>query len=339
MRSRQSAHGLLPRMDARRWSNGKTITYRWSPSVGAAWINLGQDRLAAIAYVAKQMHLSSTEGTLSTLWQRYTESLEYGYLAPTTKLDYQKAAKQFLKPFGDMLARDLSAPDLYKYMTIYRQGKSRANNELAVLVQVLQCGVHRGELTSNVAKLVSRVRVNADRYMPEIEDVSAFATWLIAKGGTRAKLAVMAQLAAYAGNRRAEFIGLTLLQIGQSEIRLSRAKQRGNEQLERVTIEGELVGVVAAMRALERPDGCLYVFTNQRGGCMTEGGFNSLWHRSMTEAVGLGVVSRRFKFHALRKWYVTEHKRQTGELPDLHKNKATTARIYDRTKVIKRAGL
>ena len=33
--------GLLPRMEARIWSNGKTVTYRYKPADGSKPINLG----------------------------------------------------------------------------------------------------------------------------------------------------------------------------------------------------------------------------------------------------------------------------------------------------------
>lgn len=43
-RDRASAVGLLPRMEARPWRDGKTVTYRYHP-VGAAPINLGTNGL------------------------------------------------------------------------------------------------------------------------------------------------------------------------------------------------------------------------------------------------------------------------------------------------------
>ena len=49
-RDRASAAGLLPRMEARPWSNGKTVTYRYHP-VGGKPINLGTDREQALRKV------------------------------------------------------------------------------------------------------------------------------------------------------------------------------------------------------------------------------------------------------------------------------------------------
>ncbi len=44
-------------------------------------------------------------------------------------------------------------------------------------------------------------------------------------------------------------------------------------------------------------------------------------------------------FHDVRAFFVTEHKRQRGSLPDLHKDPATTARVYDRSKLVNRRAL
>jgi hypothetical protein len=44
-------------------------------------------------------------------------------------------------------------------------------------------------------------------------------------------------------------------------------------------------------------------------------------------AIKAGVLAKedRFTFHDLRAYYVTLHKRNTGKLPDIHKNPSTTA--------------
>lgn len=66
-----------------------------------------------------------------------------------------------------------------------------------------------------------------------------------------------------------------------------------------------------------------------------------LWSRSMLDAIKEGVISaqQRFTFHSLRRYYVTMHRDQTGELPDLHADKRITSRVYDATKEIGRKAL
>jgi len=47
----------------------------------------------------------------------------------------------------------------------------------------------------------------------------------------------------------------------------------------------------------------------------------------------------RFTFHDLRAYYATMHKQTHGHLPDMHKNSAVAAQVYDRSREIKREAL
>ncbi|NMM89276.1 hypothetical protein B2J88_33880 [Rhodococcus sp. SRB_17] len=47
----------------------------------------------------------------------------------------------------------------------------------------------------------------------------------------------------------------------------------------------------------------------------------------------------RFTFHDLRAYCATMHKQAHGHLPDLHKNAAVTAMVYDRNKEVEREAL
>ncbi|ACA90720.1 phage integrase family protein [Burkholderia orbicola MC0-3] len=71
----------------------------------------------------------------------------------------------------------------------------------------------------------------------------------------------------------------------------------------------------------------------------THDGFKRFWGRLMNEAIEAKVIASRFTFHDLRAYYATQFKRESGTLPDLHTNPATTARVYDRNKIVKREAL
>jgi integrase len=88
-----------------------------------------------------------------------------------------------------------------------------------------------------------------------------------------------------------------------------------------------------------RKDDCLYVFSSRHRTHYTAEGFKAMWSKLMTEAVKEKVIVKRFTFHDLRAYYVTQHKQERGALPDLHANPATTGRVYDRTKIVRRRGL
>jgi integrase len=91
------------------------------------------------------------------------------------------------------------------------------------------------------------------------------------------------------------------------------------------------------LKALDKD--CLYVFPNRYGTAYTQEGFKAMWSKLMTAALEQKVMPRRFTFHDLRAYYVTQHKAERGALPDLHSNPQTTARVYDRSKIVRREAL
>jgi integrase len=152
-----------------------------------------------------------------------------------------------------------------------------------------------------------------------------------------------AEYAALAGNRKAEFLDLTWPQVDEAAavIRVKRAKQRGKkrgEVIEHIEITPAISALLARLRAA-RKDDCLYVFSSRHRTHYTAEGFKAMWSKLMTEAVKEKVIVKRFTFHDLRAYYVTQHKQERGALPDLHANPATTARVYDRSKIVKRRAL
>ena len=85
----------------------------------------------------------------------------------------------------------------------------------------------------------------------------------------------------------------------------------------------------------------LFVFPTRENNAYTDRGFKTLWQRCVHDAMAEKIIGegQRFTFHDLRAYYTTVHKQAHGQLPDLHANPATTARVYDRTKVVKRQAL
>lgn len=78
---------------------------------------------------------------------------------------------------------------------------------------------------------------------------------------------------------------------------------------------------------------------NRAGNCYTEQGFKAMWSKLVLKALEEKAIDKRFTFHDPRVYHVTQHKFQRGALPDLHANPDTTARIYDRGKVVNRDSL
>lgn len=167
-------------------------------------------------------------------------------------------------------------------------------------------------------------------------------------GGKPMNLGTDKIAASLAGNRRVEFLDLSWPQIDEAAkvVRTKRAKQRGKkrgEVIELVTITPALQSLIDRLKAVRasRAVDCLYVFPTRENNAYTDRGFKTLWQRCVQDAMAEKIIEKgqRFTFHDLRAYYTTVHKQAHGQLPDLHTNPATTARVYDRTKVVKRQAL
>jgi integrase len=146
----------------------------------------------------------------------------------------------------------------------------------------------------------------------------------------------MAEFAALTGNRRIEFRELHWPQIDDEMIRLQRAKGRGGKG------KRELVGISTALQAvLDRmkarpgynPMGAVFR-APKTGNAYTDRGFKSGWNRLMVAAVAAGIVKERFTFHDLRAHYATYFKLRFGDLPEMHADPATTAKVYERSREV-----
>ncbi len=336
-RDRASTKGLLPRMEARLWKDGKTVTYRYHP-VGGKPMALGTDKQAAIQKVLDLSGKADDSGKVKELWRLYHEGPAWTLLAKATQDDYLQCSIQVLKTFGEARAALVRPTDVNRYLRVERAAAPvRANREAALLSNLFNLGIERGDLDLNPCKQVRRNKEQPRTEAPETATLGAFVAWLVSAGGPRKIVAQMAEFAAYGGNRRVEFLDLTWQQIDREAgvIRVKRAKQRGAVVWEKIDIGPQMA---ALLDRIEKSDS-QWVFRNNKGNPYTSRGFMANWGRWMGEAIKGKVIDRRFTFHDLRAYYVTLHRNERGDLPDLHKNPATTARIYDRRKESKRGAM
>lgn len=338
-RDRESAKGLLPRMEARRWLDGKTITYRYHP-VGGNPINLGTDKIAALQKVLDLNQSSPDKGTMREYWRLYQESPRFLALAESTKASYRELSVKLLSIVGDVRAVDIRPMHINRYLRVERaDAPVVANREFAVWSNLLNLAVERGEIDSNPAK---EVRRNPEKPRTEAvpkDTLSAFVAWATALGGQSVVLVRMARFTAYGGSRRMEFLRLTWPQVDRREgvIRLTRGKQRDVIVWDRIEIGEQMALLLDELEADRK--GREFVFCNRFGNPYTDSGFKAMWSKLVAKALEKKVIERRFTFHDLRAYYATTHKTERGNLPDMHKNPATTARIYDRNTEIKRGAL
>lgn len=338
-RDRASSEGLLPNMEARPWKDGKTVTYRYKP-IGGRWQSLGTDRVAAVRKVADMLGQGGDRGTVSELWRAYIDSPAWARLSDASRVDYEQSWKQLEPRFGKMTAGAIKPSHCNRYLRIER-GKSptRANREMALLSNLMNLAVERGDIDANPCKQVRRNTETPRDEMPEVEDLQSFIAWAWKRGGQSAVLAGMAEFASLAGNRRIEFRPMHWPQVSETEVRVMRAKQRGKKVTEKIDMSPRLADLMARMRPLAKDSRVGAVFPNRDGNPHTERGFKSAWARLMASAIKAKVLRGRITFHDLRAYYVSHHKQVHGTLPDLHSNPATTARVYDRNEEVSRKAL
>lgn len=341
-RDRASAAGLLPRMEARPWRDGKTVTYRYHPFDGKP-IRLGTDRAAAIRKVAAMIGKADDTGTIGKLWEQYQGTADWMGLGERTRADYTVYSGPLLAVFADMLASDLTAPDVSRYLRVERKkAPIRANREVALLGNLVSLAIERGEAEHNPCR-GGQVKRNKERprtEAPQRSGIDALAAHADQKGGQWRVIVMAAEFAALAGSRQAELLPLHWPQFSIDEVRLRRAKQRpGVEKVERVAVSPALLALRGRLQAIATNPTLGAVFPNRQGNPYTSAGFASMWGKLMREAIAEKVIDRRFTFHDLRAYYTTEHKATTGGLPDLHASPTTTARVYERSKVSRRNSL
>lgn len=338
-------------MEARPWKDGKTITYRYHP-IGGKPINLGTDRRAALQRVLDMTGQADDTGTLRWVWERFTDPAKpaprWAKLADGTRADYTTAWKQIDAILGDMQISAITAPIVARYVHIERAGSPRrADIEKALLSRLFGHGIKLGVCEVNATIGVEPHGSEPRTEAPDPEVLSRFLAW-IGRTPQRRIIAMAAEYASLAGSRRVEFLDLTWPQVDREagEVRTKRAKQRGKlrgEVIERVQISPQLSDLLDRLQALRADRGvdCLYVFPTRDNNAYTARGFKTLWQRCWQEALAEKVVKAtdRFTFHDLRAHYATTHKQVVGSLPDLHKNPATTARVYDRTKLVSRRAM
>lgn len=347
-RDRHSAEGLLPRMEARPWKDGKTITYRYHP-IGSKPMNLGTDKIAAMRKVLDLNGQSSHYGTLRWVWDQYQTAPRWLKLAETSRADYASAWKQIDAVLGHLQISAIDSPTVARYVHIERaKAPRRADIEKSLLSRLFGHGIKLGVCTVNATIGVEPHGSEPRTEAPKADVLARFLEWLQKQTPQRQIIGMMAEYASLAGNRRVEFLDLSWPQIDEvvKVVRTKRAKQRGKkrgEVIELVAITPALQALIDRLKAVRAQRGvdCLYVFPSRENNAYTDRGFKTLWQRCVLQAIKDKVMTGadRFTFHDLRAHYTTVHKAETGHLPDLHANPATTARVYDRTKVVKRQAL
>ncbi len=336
-RDRQSSQGLLPRMEARPRKDGQ-VTYRYHP-VGGKPMNLGTDKAEALRKVLDLSAKTPDWGTVDHLWREFKESRQWRDYADGTKVDYEQCSGPLLAVFGKTPAVAVRPADIGIYLD-KRSAGVRANREISLMSNLMALAVRRGLITQNPCRDIKRNKERPRTRQVEPAELVAFLDWAQTQGRTGVVLSGLAEFCALAGSRRVEFLDMLWTQVSDSKVRLRRAKQHdGKVVWEHIETTPALDDLLGRLRAIAADDKIGHVFPNTKGNAYTASGFKTMWGRLMGKAKKAGVIEEHFVFHDLRAYHVTQYRKQTGALPNLHADPGTTARIYDRAKEVHRKGL
>jgi site-specific recombinase XerD len=324
-------------MEARPWRRvpGK-VTYRYHPAGGRP-ISLGTDRDAAIRAALDLIGRADDTGTVGHYWRLYKQSPSWRQLRERSQADYDECSKALLKVFERTHLAAIRPSDIARYLRRERASAPvRANREIALLSNLYELAIENGDVQVNPCRQVRRNKERPRKTMPVSEEFSAFTSWLRSRSKQWGVIAAMAEFAAKSGNRRTEFLNATVFQVKGVEARLARAKQRdGTEIVEVIELSPQAISI---LNSIDRGEST-FLFPTRFGTAYTDAGFKAMWSNAKAEAIRRGIITRNFTFHDLRAHFASEYKRQHGELPDLHKNPATTARVYDRNVEVRRKSL
>ena len=330
--------GLLPRMEARLWADGKTFTYRYHP-VGRKPVNLGTDLQAALRRVLDMNGESPHHGTFTWAWEQYQTSKRWKALGAGTRAGYVQAWKEIDKRLGHVPVASIQPSQIARYVHIDRvESPRRADLERTLMSNVFKHAILLGACQSNPTVDVDPHGSTPSEVMPETIALKKFVTWLDGQGMQRRVAGQMAEFAALAGCRQVEFLDVAWSQVDEAAgvIRMKRAKQRGRVVFDAVEIKPAMAALLARL-----PRDGPWLFTNRGGNPYAAHSFSTQWCRCIALAIKLGVITaaQRFNFHALRRYYTTMHRAEYGDLPDIHADKRLTSRVYDATKEIPRRSL
>jgi integrase len=291
-------------------------------------------------------------GTLRWVWEHFTgaeshtPSPKWSKLTDGSRADYTLAWKQINARMGGAHIAALTSPVIAQYVHIERAGSPRrADIEKSLLSRLFGHAIKLGVCDFNGTIGVEPHGSEARTEAPDVAVLAKFLEWVGQQSPQRRIVGLAAEYASLAGNRQIEFLPLTWRQVDRAAgvVRTVRAKQRGKKReqvVEVIEITPKLAAVLDRLEAI-RENECAHVFPTRDGNAYTGRGFQTLWQRIVNAAMAAGVLPKasRFSFHDLRAYYATQHKAERGELPDMHKNRDTTARVYDRSKEVKRRAL
>jgi len=254
-------------------------------------------REALMRYYSEFVGRSDDIATMGALFDRYITDVASKKAEKTYENNLREIAN-LRKVFGAVNPNDVTPVMIYRYLD--KRGKKAvrgANMEKSTLSGVLNFGIRCGALAQNPCrdvKSLKEAKIKRDISDEEFAAVRAMAPRMIA---------CAMQLAYLTGLRQGDVLRLKLADI-TAEGLLVITKKTGAILLFEWT--AELRACIEQIKALKRPIRGLNLFCSRSGTPYKPSGFKSIWQRIMINASTTtekrdAVISRRFKFHDIRR--------------------------------------
>jgi integrase len=187
----------------------------------------------------------------------------------------------------------------------------------------------------------------------EDSELSSFVSFARGKGGTSAKMALVAEISAITAKAQGQLLKMTKAQITPEGLaftrRLGGTRKRGRSTV--VLWSPRLRALIDEALALKETKNSLYVFPNRDGAPYSASVFKSMWNILMHSWIDAarpklpdGTPDRskasareRFTFHDLRALAISRVKAAGREAAPLsgHTSERMADRVYDRRRVVR----
>lgn len=264
----------------------------------------------------------------------YLQSVAIKKSKSTYELEIGKA--KFIKAFFKNFSPDEITPqDIYEFMDIRAQkqevngrtigGERTANQERALLGNMLSLGIRKGLLKDNPVRHVKKFKEKPrDRYPEDWELKAVY-------DAASPILQCILDFAYLTGQRRGDILFIQESQISNDGIRITQEKTKGKVNT-KILIEwsDSLRECVNRARKLRGNIRSMYLFCKPNGQAYTVDGFKSMYKRAMLKALEKGILKQKFNFHDLRAKTYSDDENEQQRIKRAGHVDASMGRVYDR---------
>ncbi|CAN5818326.1 hypothetical protein BH20PSE1_BH20PSE1_01610 [soil metagenome] len=288
------------------------------------WTRLSANFTESIRLYYQREVRTLTGTTVHDAIARYEREVLPGKAAKTQR-DYRAYLGRLRPIFGDSQLASVRRSDIAQYLD-RRSARIAANREVACLSSVFRNAIRWGWCDDNPCLGAPRNPEHRRTRLPSDAELAAI------RVAAREQMRSMVDLELLTGLRKGDLLKIRLSDITDRGLRVEVHKTGAVVIFEWSV---ELRTVIDAARRLRRRVGSMYLYANLKGRRYTDSGWDSLWKRTLVRAGITGLT-----FHDLRRWVITEAKRQGGldyaQAVGAHRSRQATERYVIESEAVVR---